>query len=361
MTPADTRPARYLTLDHWRGFAALWVLGFHGFSYWNLHNRDALPRWLGDFFGHGWLGVHVFFVISGYCITERLARDYRQGGPLGAFLSDRLLRIFPPYWVALAGALALNLAGQWSHAGAPANPEAFPSGWQWLTAGTATAHWLGHPTFLLVAWSLSYEIAFYFLAALGFWLVSLGRRPWLGFAWGLLLAGVGLTPFARDWMPVLVLWPHFLAGGLAWLLLHHAKRQVAGATLLFGLAGAIEWAVTAGGPRLDGLTAFGTAWLLVVLHPWDQALGRFAGLGWLGWVGTFSYSLYLVHAPLIGRTYHLFDRWPAPLGIGSILLQVVFCAITVGLAWAFYQLVERRTEEFRKSRRRQAVPAGDRS
>jgi len=68
MNPATGQ--RYLSLDHWRGFAALWVLVFHAHR-----GRPPLePAWLGEFVSWGWLGVPLFFVISGYIMAYTTTR-----------------------------------------------------------------------------------------------------------------------------------------------------------------------------------------------------------------------------------------------------------------------------------------------
>ena len=64
--------ARYQSLDLWRGLAALLVVVFHAFaSYTGANYSDYHPVvvacWLVG--GNGWLGVHIFFVVSGYCIA----------------------------------------------------------------------------------------------------------------------------------------------------------------------------------------------------------------------------------------------------------------------------------------------------
>ena len=94
-------PGRYLTLNHWRGGAAIWVMLFHAYHIWLEGDPARLPAWFRTIADHGWQGVAVFFAISGYCITERIAEDFRRGrGPL-RFLGDRALRIYPAYWAAL--------------------------------------------------------------------------------------------------------------------------------------------------------------------------------------------------------------------------------------------------------------------
>src|SRR5882724_4325160 len=93
---------RYLTLDHWRGLAALSVASFHAISPWRTGPHPAGADWLVAVMGQGWKGVHLFFVISGYCIGLLALREIRGRRLPGTFLANRFLRIFPPYWAACA-------------------------------------------------------------------------------------------------------------------------------------------------------------------------------------------------------------------------------------------------------------------
>ena len=81
--------------------AGLAVLLFHSL---NAYPPDALPigfKALQAVTEWGWLGVHVFFAISGWCIAERLAKGRRTGESGRHFAAERFLRIYPTYWAAL--------------------------------------------------------------------------------------------------------------------------------------------------------------------------------------------------------------------------------------------------------------------
>jgi peptidoglycan/LPS O-acetylase OafA/YrhL len=74
-----SRSPRLVQIEYLRGIAAFSVLGFH-----SLNSQD--PRQLNPVLGllrsgttWGWLGVHIFFVISGWCIAERIAAAQRNG------------------------------------------------------------------------------------------------------------------------------------------------------------------------------------------------------------------------------------------------------------------------------------------
>jgi exopolysaccharide production protein ExoZ len=338
--------SRYLSLDHWRGFAALWVLVFHA-------NRGKPPlgiALLDDFIINGWLGVQLFFVISGFCIAERAAREFRAGGTVGRFLLDRLLRIYPPYWAALLVAVALNLAGAFVKGVPWSEPFVLPDGLTgWLMAGFAMEPWFSQASFLLVAWTLTYEIGFYLCTAAGLAVALATRRPWAGPAfWGVLLV-IGLVPSLAVWFPLLMLWPHFALGGIVWLA-GQPGYSTAG-RFAAGTAG-IAMVYLATWPQ-PADTAFplrfscGAAWLLLVLRPWDAQLATLPFLRWLGWTGAFSYSLYLVHSPIVGKIGNLLERWPA-LSHQPLWLLILSAIFTVPCAWLFYHAIELRCENYRR-------------
>lgn len=337
---------RYLSLDHWRGFAALWVLVFHA----HRGQPPLEPWWLGEFVRHGWLGVQVFFVVSGYCIAERTDREYHEHGTALRFLLDRLLRIYPPYWAALIVTISLNIAGAIAKDVPISSPfvlPAGPAGWAMAIAGVEP--WYGQATFLLVAWTLAYEVGFYVCAAVGLAVAIQSRRPWAGAAiWGLLLV-VGLFPDAVRWVPLLELWPQFALGGVVWL----ARRLPGpawGQLAAGGAAVGCFW-IASCWQRED--LAFqlrfscGVAWGLLLFRPFDQKLAGAFVLRWLGWIGTFSYSLYLVHAPIVGKFGNLMGRWP-PLAHQPLLLLGLGCALTLPFAWWFYRQIEVRSNAARR-------------
>jgi peptidoglycan/LPS O-acetylase OafA/YrhL len=292
----------------------------------------------------------MFFVISGYCIAERCTREYCTSGTVMSFLVDRLLRIYPPYWAALIFALLLNVAGAVAHHPSIAMNQTLPAGLHgWLSAFGAVELWFGHESYLLVAWTLSFEIGFYLIAACCLGLALLAKRPWAGWMLGAALFVIALSSKIA-WLPLLELWPNFALGSLVWLLVRLIPRLGMRLTLglvLFTGLGLITWKAMPYA-NYTQLLMTGYALLLLLLQPWDTWLAESAPLRWLGWIGTFSYSLYLVHAPLVGKFRNLLGRrWPVA-DPHSLWVPTFACGIAIFTAWCFYNLVERRTEIFRR-------------
>jgi len=341
---AAVSPVRSAFIGQARGAAALAVTLFHSFG-----AESGQPIWaplepvraVADF---GWLGVHVFFVLSGYCMAEKISSLAAAGRGAGPFLRDRAWRIFPAYWAALLLAIGLGLAS------APFNSAglagAVPAS---LGAGLAE-FFLVHPYFsatgiLLVGWTLVCETGFYVVTAL----LLAGWRAGLGLG-GVLLAGSTLfvasrfVPAGEAWL-VPRLWPEFWLGFLAFGgVTGPFRRPCRIALVLIG-------ALLTIGPGLVLSPIHGAAWAtsaaIVLLHRWDSAIGSLPAIRWLGPVGVWSYSLYLIHAPILSRLHNLAIRY-APAESALYAVQwLVSLAIAIGAGWLFYRAVEAPLERWR--------------
>jgi peptidoglycan/LPS O-acetylase OafA/YrhL len=211
--------------------------------------------------------------------------------------------------------------------------------------------WFRQPGYLLVAWTLSFEIGFYLLAALCLGLALRTGRPWIGYALAAVFFAAGLIPAIGSWLPLLTLWPHFAVGGLVWLLSRQLPRiavRLAWGTVLLALIAACAWFLpVAAGFTLVFVTA--CAWTLLMLQPFDARLAATPALRWLGWIGTFSYSLYLIHAPVVGKFRNALSRHWQPGDPGALWVPLAACVLAIASAWCFYRLVELRTEGWRRN------------
>lgn len=311
---AVTRPPRRLgALDGLRALAVAAVVVYH------IDDR-LLPG--------GFLGVDVFFVLSGYLVTSLLIREHRHSGAIGmrAFWGRRARRLWAAAWVVLT---VIALAGLWDVWG-PDRQSTLP-GEIFAAVAHIENYWLlGHggylqqfaaPSPVRHFWSLAVEEQFYFVWPMvmigGLALVArFGRKA----MWALLaLIGTASLVTAQLVSPERA----YLGTGSRLIAL------VVGALLAWGWSASplaaprnpkvrravAVWAVFGGAALLAGLA---------VLHPHDGVMARgglltvaVASAGLVGlavipgrfaaalsavplvWVGRRSYGIYLVHWPLI--------------------------------------------------------------
>lgn len=145
--PAWVQNQRFGSLDGLRGLAVMAVV-------WH-HTHRGVEGWAAS--QRGYLGVDLFFVLSGFLITTLLLREQRSGGiRLGAFYARRSLRIFPLYYAVIGGlAVLLHFRSDLEMA------EPFFGDLPYLA--TYTSNWIQGDTFLVIAWSLAAEEQFYLL------------------------------------------------------------------------------------------------------------------------------------------------------------------------------------------------------
>jgi peptidoglycan/LPS O-acetylase OafA/YrhL len=144
--------------------------------------------------------------------------------------------------------------------------------------------------------------------------------------------------------------PHFTLGVLVWLLLHRMPGAAFTRSLAaLGLFGTVVWfAGSVPGSRASLDCAAVTACTLVLLHPLDGRLAAFRPLHWLGWAGTISYSLYLVHVPIVSKTRNLGFAIFSPSGSGAGWVPLAACVAALTFAAVFYRLVEAPLERLRR-------------
>jgi peptidoglycan/LPS O-acetylase OafA/YrhL len=379
---------RYDSLDAWRGLACLLVVVFHSVLYVTGVEFDSRVRSSGGSFwewtlvvcSRFWIGVPLFFVISGYCIAASAdaARD-RRGGVRRYFVR-RFRRIYPPLFAVLAVAAvfclcllllppSLRLGPTPDGSDMTIDPRDL-SVWQWAGNLTLTEEWrpaLGGPPkgYLLgQTWTLCYEEQFYLVV--GLLLLVAGRRFFAGVCAVTVLVvlnllnlnalvgdrlGLDLNALQVKVPGLFIngLWLTFAAGVAVYYRLHHAGPR-RGAFLEFGLLlFALTWAVVPTGPidnrsTLSQYNAVGCAFAVVLclLHRFDTRTAGAACLAPLRFCGRMCYSLYLIHPLATAPVAWFFFRAGLTSPAATVLVTVpVAAALSILLSWLFYRLVER--------------------
>lgn len=338
----DTRINPYLRGT--RGLLALLVFTFH-------IGASGTPsfRWQTQAFPHAALvslqfSVEVFFCISGYLIVSTLNR---ARGP-GQFFRNRAVRILPVLWMTLAILVPLGLAtrqGVFSTLPWTDLPWVLPANLLPLAGA------LPIPILHIAAWSLSYELVFYVIAAALWWLPS--RHRCARVAVVALAAGfVGCHPRAIFFaVGAMVARVDFMAH--RWL--RHATRMP-GFTLVgfFGLWYMVLFGGTTQGGTLLDWVGDGRVGLAVAAIGLGTAAfaGLVAGQGSLckvlrsnilQYLGTLSFSFYLWHVIVIGITKRLLSLAGATNLLGpwsQLVLAAVCLPVTIGVAALSARLIE---------------------
>ncbi len=308
-----------------RGLGALWVFTYH-------FRPSCEGIWLLASVGD--LGVPAFFVISGYCI---LAAAQRTDSAF-KFLKRRLTRIYPAFWASILVVMAVPfLTGYW------VRPLWFDYTWtDWLLVVSLGRVFFGHgkplyTTFVninAVYWSLAIEVQFYLVmfAAL------LWRRHFNRIMIGITIAGFA----AMAWPPLrnsglfLAYWPMFSVGmGLKWVLDRPVPRfWKSGLAAAAAIAcGVVVCDIIIPVPVIYPLLfAAACALVLWMASPIDRYFKALAGLG------TFSYSIYLLHSVLCQLPTAYLQRHMNPY---TVLAKGIVMAVTLIACYGFYLIAEK--------------------
>lgn len=298
----------------------------------------------------GYVGVDVFFVISGYLITTLLVQDLDAGRySLARFYERRARRILPALFVVTAATMPLALLTM-----LPGQIEDFSASIASLALFLSNFYFLSQVDYfapaadlqpLLHTWSLAVEEQFYLLYPPGLALLwRRGLRRVVGVLAMVALAslvlaqwGAGENPGRNFFFTGSRVW-ELLAGSLVALLLRsrHLPRQALAAALgLAMILGAvlIYDAATPFPSLWTLLPVLGTALVLLFAQSGTVAAALLSSRPLVG-IGLVSYSAYLWHHPLFAFARLHWGGDPPPL------VMALLVGLTFGLAWATWAFVE---------------------
>ncbi len=342
--------------DLLRGLAILLVAAYH-------INNDNLPDVFATYVQpYGWMGVDIFFVLSGFLIGTELLRPVHGGAApdLKVFYLKRCLRILPVFWLVLAVYVALPVL----HEGPTMAPP-----WRFLTFTLNFGLDIRTMRTFSNAWSLCVEEHFYLLLPVVILMLHHVRKPWLPAALAVIaigggmilrhslwLAWQGLGGHTVDFMKMLYYPSYTRFDGLvlgvvmAALRLFHrggwdrfARPEL---TLPVGLlcVGAAVYMVKRDGFILTELGsvvlyptfALGAAFILAAVLELEAKI-QWARWSGLGFVAAISYSFYLSQK----MVFHIDDTWLPKAWMHGWTAVAIYYASAMSVATVLYLVVER--------------------
>ncbi|MEO7497275.1 MAG: acyltransferase [Massilia sp.] len=338
--------SRLTSIQILRAFAAVWVVIAHALGL--IRHREQLNPAIAMIGGYGWLGVDVFFIVSGFVIYFTV---HGKKITAGTFFARRAERIVPPYLLLTTALCILMLA-------LPQFFETFHFSIDHLLRSAAYLSFTRYEYPLLyVGWTLEYEMLFYLLASCAlacgaFLFTRLTVCLCILVLFGLAFAHSGYSSkpiiFLTD--PILL---EFCLGFLcAALFLTGTINLKVAAVMLFTLV-----MVYCNNPThraiVVGLPSVGLLALCLRLERYVSVPRLLRNT--LTSIGDASYSIYLIQVfslPLADKLQGFF-----PEAVGPAAFLVLATAFTTGLGWIFFRQVERpMLELIRKARVRRSAP-----
>jgi peptidoglycan/LPS O-acetylase OafA/YrhL len=368
MTPPRTGfiPA----LDGLRGIAIVLVMLHHFTVYWP---TSGIGAHIGSVVAFFWVGVDLFFVLSGFLITGILLDTRGSKRYFTSFYARRVLRIFPLYYLVLFLAFVVLPKFPTVHAVVAGPDYMLAEGadlppqwryWAYLTNVSVVAYGWLHG-WVDVSWSLAIEEQFYLVWPFMIWLCPPRLAALLCAV--ILVAEPAARIYARaiDYPPLwlYVLTWYRLDGLAVGALLAFAERRRLLPSLdrwvplviIAGVAGLIACTILGGhtwwwNRRMQQygyslIALIGGAMLVSAINrPADSLWPRMLSAGWLRAFGKYSYGLYLIHLPVMHLVreyvldpleYETTRQWSAQL-----LFYGAAAAPAFALAWLSWRLFE---------------------
>ena len=318
-----------------RGVACLMVVAFHYLTRGQAAGwiQTSAPTGVDLVTRYGYLGVQLFFMISGFVIFMSA-----QGASPRAFMASRGARLYPALWVAAP----LTAAAAWW-----LQDERFQVSIPTLLVNlTLLPHWFNVEFVDGSYWSLAVEVQFYLMIALTLQARLLGHIEKLLIGW-LLLCAVDMVrpvyPLER-WLAVSYA-PYFSAGICAYLIRERSANVprivLFGVSYVLALGDSLRSAIRV---RSQEHIPLDDVWVLATVTGFFAlfvaiALGRrlVPAWRWTVWAGALTYPVYLLHQNLGYMLIGMLERWQWPLS-GSVILSAIAAAAG---AWLIHRWVER--------------------
>ena len=316
---------RFRSIDGMRGVAALGVVVYHMSLNLEPDLSHLLPDVINIIFSYGFLGVPIFFVISGFVISLSVGDSRISLNYTGQFILRRSVRLDPTYWVAIAIAITLMMVkNQFLNISEP-----LPS----------FSHVLVHmfylqdlleikPTISVIYWTLCLEVQLYLFYIFTLWasqIITVHKNKLEYFAHVLLVIVVGIYSLSLEHkltslnIPGLFIpfWHYFLLG----VLVSNVVRKLPYSSHVLVAWLILEIAFQAGidikAFSIGGIVTSIFIYILWIFNSLDKA---FTNRGYQ-FLGKISYTLYLIHPDVGWKT----------ISVGKLILEDYMSPILAGV------------------------------
>ena len=306
------------------------------------HSNVAVdqPVFLVPFFSEfGWMGVRLFFVVSGFIIAERIGLERS----LGRYLEKRYRCVFPLYALITVVSLVLTRGfdvTSFSLAQTDSGGPFDPTHWSYVLKSVFIIPQDSWPVFG-VGWSLEYELVFYLTFGLAFFLG--GRRAAMITMLLLSLVGMALSTWTRPLFDPL--FTYFLLGCVAREVLALNRQFLIKAAPYVFVASTIIWIlnlyriVDLGEIIFVLVSGLSFAALIVFVASLEKSQKAFQQKGILTLIGDMSFSVYLVHwlvIPICGAL----TNGVTLSTIEAEVIRALAVVVSLGASWIIWKYLE---------------------
>ncbi len=338
---------RIKEIDGLRGIAILMVVMFHYLNNQLINSTNTVGKVLAKLTQFGWVGVDLFFVLSGFLIGSILLTNKQSPNYFKTFYIRRIVRIIPNYYLLLLLFAFVLGIGWFNNNEHLVGQNIIPVWSYWAFCQNffmAYNNHMGNPP-MVITWSIAIEEQFYIIFPLILYKLKNRFVPLLLLL--LVLTALFFRYYFIGWIPryvLLISRVDSLAIGIliAWLLLNYdffsftnkfKKHLIATLIILFSVCGILY--LSYGDLGIFKHTFFALIFAILIIFALQKDNSWwciFLRSNWLVWIGTISYSLYLFHEYVIAIIYHLFGR-------RGVMIQTVTDAGITFLSFAAALLV----------------------
>ena len=306
---------KYLTsIDIVRVVAALGICLYH-YS----HALSPVGSWANTAFAYGYLGVQMFFVVTGLLVPLSFFKKNYALTDFGAMFRKRFWRLEPAFWVSVGLFVLMDILAMFTGHAAEVQPFSLIG---FLLNFLHLNAIFGLPWLRDLYWYLAIDWQFYLLCCLFIPFIAFQNRLARFATLGVLTAAAWFLPASLAWLPMYLM--PFIAGIV--LFFHFADLQKLPETLL--LLVLVLFATYRHSGITHGVAVGLTVGIILFLHHSSAVITFLSNI---------SYSFYLTHL-FSGWTFASLVRLFLPTADGWLIL--VSTGISIGFAWLFYQKIE---------------------